>query len=135
MIATDDKLLTLLEPLPGQLREAEERFIALSPVAFDKATLRHLTDAGIITPVSISQGGITQYMIWFQLTQDRGMHVNCAVQIAAQPERDLLFAGVETIARNHGCKYVLFHTRRPGLMEAAKDYGYSAQSISMVKTL
>lgn len=105
----------------------------ISELGFDGKRLEAMTAEGFFECRRITYDSIDQYQVWFHKTQDGGLWVNWALQLNDCPIFETLSIALDLIAKEFGCNYITFTTRRPALVAKAECYGYEGQSLMMVK--
>lgn len=133
-VITSEQMLRLL-PVPAAAQEQlAHSFCFRSDSDFTPQQLNHLAAEGFVECKQIDYG-VPQYVIWYHFTVDGGLHVNAALQLNETPLFEALSLALDVIARSQGAKFIRWTTHRPGLVHKAETYGYSADSVVMVKRL
>lgn len=134
-IAATNNLVAILVATPELRQVAAEMLSGITPLMFDTRQLERLTAEGILEAVIVSVDSNPIYCAWLHTTVDSGLHINAAVQLASGGYFNEFAQSMESYAKNRGCAYIRFNTKRIGLIAKAELQGYQADSITMIKKL
>lgn len=98
--------------------------------------LKRMTDEGYLHAFTVQDDETVHYVFWLNFTVDGGCYVNYVVQMLPNPVGlSVLCMCVEELAEKRGARYVRFNTQRLGLVEKAKELGYTVDSLTCHKDL
>ena len=131
-----DELIELLPASDDLVNEALKRFEFAAPVLCrEPGYCKQLVSEGWTQPVQINFRGKPAFVVSWHVTSDRGFWLDIAQTLNAGAPVNVLFAGVELIARRQNARYIRFQTMRRGLVKLSKDRGYKPEAVLMVKPL
>ena len=131
-----DELIELLPASEETVNEALKRFEFAAPVLCREAGYcKELVSEGWTTPAQINFRGAPAYLVTWHVTSDRGFWLDIAQTLNARVPVNVLFAGVELIARRQNARYIRYQTMRRGLVKLGKERGYKPEAVLMVKPL
>ena len=131
---TADKMMRIVAAVPEVRLAAAEKLSGITPL-LDCRLLDKLTAQGVFSASVVYVGCEPLYVVWWHKTVDGGLHLNAVVQTGSASDLPALVKAAESLAVRNGRNYVRFNTRRPGLVVRAQEWGYTAESITLVKHL
>jgi hypothetical protein len=139
-LLTDEKLISLVES-SGEIRAMAEQNLAALSRSIGKDSVESIyaeVVAGKLCETVVQNEGRAAYVIfWFKSEWHgkSGLNITCAVSVCIANDLQILVLGAEKLARQIGAEFITFHTRRLGLIERARKYGYECGNIELVKML
>lgn len=117
------------------LSQADERLFPLMREAglsddFLSAGLK----AGKFKSREIQLAGAPLYVVYFTVG-DKTAYFVAGATVSDHQRPDLLFSGLEIIARQTGCERIVFNTKRAGLVRFGVDRGFETRGVAMEKKL
>ena len=90
---------------------------------------------GNLSQTEILENGKPAYVIFWYRSICGGLNLMCAVSVDRKNKIDVLVKGAEALAKVIDAKFVTFHTRRVGLVDQAKKFGFTVANVELVKVL
>lgn len=90
--------------------------------------------AGRYQSREIQCDGRPLYVVYFAVG-DKTIYYAAGASVSDEQRPDLLFEGLEIIARQCGCDRIVFNTKRAGLVRLAVDTGYETRGVALEKIL
>lgn len=131
---TAERMLRIVSAAPEVRLAAAEKLSGITPLV-DCRMLNRLTANGTLTASVIYIGNDPLYVVWWHKTSDSGLHLNAVVQVENKSAFSSLVKAIDAMAANLGCSYIRFNTRRSGLVVKSQEWGYDAESLTMIKRL
>lgn len=117
------------------LSQADERLFPLMREAgLSEDFLSAGLKAGKFKSREIRQAGRPLYVVYFSVG-DKTAYFVAGAAVSDHQRPDLLFSGLEIIARQLCCERIVFNTKRAGLVRFGISCGYETRGVAMEKKL
>jgi hypothetical protein len=133
---SDEQILQIVAGSDKAIAESQDRLAPVAGGLCDPDWLVSGVKAGNYSMRELEIGGIPMYRYFFHLNDQNLLDLN-AVLFIGSGSGNFAFCvtGAEIIARQFCAKGIIFQTRRFGLLEQGKKWGYQIEGVIMSKKL
>ena len=122
---TYDEVIALAAAEPGDVSEANSRIVAISPALWNgKPDLEAGWKAGHFKCNTIVIEGVPSYLLWWAKQEPSCLQVLGVAALRGGTENfQAVIEGCESICRENGCDFALFHSVRKGMSRRMLAHG------------
>ncbi|HWC61737.1 MAG TPA: hypothetical protein VHC44_18760 [Verrucomicrobiae bacterium] len=133
---TPDAMIELIPLTPKEL-ETGEMLIAMAMPEYGnaEATLHALVAEGFLETVCVHYKSVAQYAVWFHVAPGGMLVINGTQRLRKGAVYEWLGKGVEALARDRGCKFIIGLARRKGIVRKMLTHGYEVIGVTVMKKL
>ena len=129
-------MIELVEASHDQAKRAQEILAPIMSYGVDQKGLYHAWQEGWLRCDTVCVDNVSTFIVFHHKAMDPTLIVNgLACLLDGEDRWDLLMNGLDALAEKHGCKSIVFHSARGGVMKKALVSGYQAECVAYRKWL
>lgn len=133
---TENEVIKVLPVEDELLGDALVQFECSAPVLCRKpGYIKTLIAEGWMKTAQINFNNRPVYVIGWHLTTDGGLWVDIVQSLCSGISMEILYSGIEHLARAQNAVYVRWITMRKGLVRFVRSKGYVAEAVLLTKIL
>ncbi len=134
MLMTQAKMLSLLPADPEEVEKCCQLYDSLAPKdSIQKGKLVEAARGGQVLCRVITINDTPGFMVFYTVNSEGVLYVNAVQTYGIEKDVNLLFQGIDLLAKNLGCKSIRCTTVRSGLAAKCIDNGYRVSAVVLTK--
>jgi hypothetical protein len=130
----DEQILQIVAGSDKAIADSQSRLAPVAGGLCDPDWIENGVKAGFYKMRELEVGGVPTYRYIFHVNDQKQLNLNAVLFIGpGSGNFSLCVRGAEIIAAQLGASGIIFQTRRLGLIEQARENGYTVEGVIMSK--